>query len=55
MRLLLVEDDESLGETLTSWLQLDGYAVESLQLAGFNDISPRVVARANSLNLEGRI
>jgi two-component system OmpR family response regulator/two-component system response regulator QseB len=31
MRLLLVEDDESLGQTLASWLQLDGYAVDWLR------------------------
>ena len=28
MRILLVEDDPSLGATLQSWLQLDGYAVD---------------------------
>jgi DNA-binding response OmpR family regulator len=28
MRILLVEDDPSLGTTLQSWLQLDGYAVD---------------------------
>ncbi|RZL61303.1 MAG: response regulator transcription factor [Variovorax sp.] len=28
MRILLVEDDPSLGQTLQSWLQLDGYAVD---------------------------
>ena len=31
MRLLLIEDDPSLGATLQSWLQLDGYAVDWLQ------------------------
>ena len=31
MRILLVEDDLSLGETLQSWLQLDGYAVDWVQ------------------------
>ena len=31
MRLLLVEDDASLGETLQAWLQLDGYAVDWLR------------------------
>ena len=31
MRLLLLEDDHSLGTTLQSWLQLDGYAVDWLQ------------------------
>ncbi|MDP5008920.1 MAG: response regulator [Glaciimonas sp.] len=28
MRILLVEDDSSLGTTVQSWLQLDGYAVD---------------------------
>jgi two-component system OmpR family response regulator/two-component system response regulator QseB len=28
MRILLVEDDSSLGATVQSWLQLDGYAVD---------------------------
>ena len=28
MRILLVEDDPSLGQTLQSWLQLDGHAVD---------------------------
>jgi len=31
MRLLLIEDDPSLGSSLQSWLQLDGYAVDWLQ------------------------
>ena len=31
MRILLLEDDASLGQTLQSWLQLDGYAVDWLQ------------------------
>ena len=31
MRILLVEDDLSLGETLQAWLQMDGYAVDWLQ------------------------
>jgi DNA-binding response OmpR family regulator len=31
MRILLVEDDLSLGATVQSWLQLDGYAVDWLQ------------------------
>ncbi|MCY1197724.1 Transcriptional regulatory protein QseB [compost metagenome] len=30
MRILLVEDDPSLGNTLKKWLQLDGYAVDWL-------------------------
>lgn len=31
MRILLVEDDASLGATVQSWLQLDGYAVDWLR------------------------
>ncbi|GHD00933.1 DNA-binding response regulator [Pseudorhodoferax aquiterrae] len=31
MRILLLEDDRSLGSSLQSWLQLDGYAVDWLQ------------------------
>ena len=31
MRLLLVEDDPSLGATVQFWLQLDGYAVDWVQ------------------------
>ncbi len=31
MRILLLEDDPSLGSSLQSWLQLDGYAVDWLQ------------------------
>lgn len=31
MRILLVEDDPSLGESVQSWLQLDGYAVDWVQ------------------------
>lgn len=31
MRILLVEDDPSLGSSLQAWLQLDGYAVDWLQ------------------------
>lgn len=31
MRLLLVEDDFSLGSSLQAWLQMDGYAVDWLQ------------------------
>lgn len=31
MRILLIEDDASLGGTLQSWLQMDGYAVDWLQ------------------------
>ncbi|AEK62916.1 response regulator [Collimonas fungivorans] len=31
MRILLVEDDPSLGATVQSWLQLDGYAVDWVQ------------------------
>ncbi len=31
MRILLIEDDPSLGQSLQSWLQMDGYAVDWLQ------------------------
>lgn len=31
MRILLIEDDLSLGSSLQSWLQMDGYAVDWLQ------------------------
>lgn len=31
MRILLIEDDSSLGESLRAWLQMDGYAVDWLQ------------------------
>lgn len=31
MRILLIEDDPSLGSSLQSWLQMDGYAVDWLQ------------------------
>ncbi len=31
MRILLIEDDLSLGDSLRSWLQMDGYAVDWLQ------------------------
>lgn len=31
MRILLVEDDPSLGSSLQAWLQMDGYAVDWLQ------------------------
>ena len=31
MRILILEDDRSLGSALQSWLQLDGYAVDWLQ------------------------
>ncbi len=31
MRILLIEDDRSLGNSLQSWLQMDGYAVDWLQ------------------------
>lgn len=31
MRILLIEDDPSLGSSLQSWLRLDGYAVDWLQ------------------------
>ncbi len=31
MRILLIEDDPSLGATLQQWLQMDGYAVDWLQ------------------------
>jgi two-component system OmpR family response regulator/two-component system response regulator QseB len=31
MRILLIEDDPSLGSSLQAWLQMDGYAVDWLQ------------------------
>jgi len=31
MRIILIEDDRSLGSSLQSWLQMDGYAVDWLQ------------------------
>jgi DNA-binding response OmpR family regulator len=31
MRILLLKDDLSLGSTIQSWLQLDGYAVDWAQ------------------------
>ncbi|ADV00486.1 response regulator transcription factor [Alicycliphilus denitrificans] len=31
MRILLIEDDSSLGSSLQSWLQMDGYAVDWLR------------------------
>ena len=31
MRILIIEDDPSLGSSLQSWLQMDGYAVDWLQ------------------------
>ncbi|MEH3086052.1 MAG: response regulator transcription factor [Xylophilus ampelinus] len=31
MRILLVEDDKSLGSTIRTWLQMDGYAVDWLE------------------------
>lgn len=37
MRLLLVEDDRSLGESLQNWLQLDGYAVDWVTHGGHAD------------------
>ena len=37
MRSLLVEDDPSLGETLQTWLQLDGYAVDWLHRGDLAD------------------
>lgn len=41
MRILLVEDDPSLGTTLQSWLQLDGYAVDWLRRGDLADTALR--------------
>lgn len=42
MRLLLLEDDPSLGETIKSWLELDGYVVDWLKSGA--DAEPAVRA-----------
>ncbi len=39
MRVLLVEDDPSLGATVQSWLQLDGYAVDWLRRGDQVDVA----------------
>lgn len=39
MRLLLVEDDASLGQTIQSWLTLDGYAVDWLRRGDQVDVA----------------
>lgn len=39
MRILLVEDDASLGATIESWLQLDGYAVDWLRRGDQADLA----------------
>lgn len=39
MRLLLAEDDVSLGTTLQSWLQLDGYAVDWVRCGLLADVA----------------
>ncbi|MGF6528869.1 response regulator [Variovorax sp. PvP013] len=44
MRLLLVEDDDSLGRTIQTWLQLDGYAVDWLRAGDLADIALRTHA-----------
>ena len=41
MRVLLAEDDRSLGETLQSWLQLDGYAVDWVMRGDLADTALR--------------
>lgn len=41
MRVLLVEDDRSLGETLQNWLQLDGYAVDWVMRGDLADTALR--------------
>ncbi|KAF1050197.1 response regulator transcription factor [Xylophilus sp.] len=41
MRILLVEDDASLGRTIQSWLQLDGYAVDWLDHGDLADAALR--------------
>ena len=41
MRILLVEDDPSLGATVQSWLQLDGYAVDWLRRGDQADMALR--------------
>ncbi|MES2531816.1 MAG: response regulator transcription factor [Pseudomonadota bacterium] len=44
MRILLVEDDPSLGATVQSWLQLDGYAVDWVQRGDQADTALRTHA-----------
>jgi DNA-binding response OmpR family regulator len=44
MRILLVEDDLSLGSTIQSWLQLDGYAVDWAQRGDHADTALRTHA-----------
>ncbi len=39
MRILLVEDDPSLGSTIEAWLQLDGYAVDWLRRGDQADVA----------------
>ncbi|MFE8646174.1 response regulator transcription factor [Sphingomonas sp. NCPPB 2930] len=41
MRILLVEDDESLGKTIQTWLQLDGYTVDWLKRGDLADTALR--------------
>lgn len=41
MRILLVEDDPSLGASLESWLRLDGYAVDWVQRGDLADTALR--------------
>ncbi|QHI97563.1 response regulator [Xylophilus rhododendri] len=41
MRILLVEDDGSLGRTIESWLRLDGYAVDWLERGDLVDTALR--------------
>lgn len=44
MRLLLVEDDFSLGSSLQAWLQMDGYAVDWLQRG--DQVAPALATHA---------
>jgi len=41
MRILLAEDDTSLGETITAWLRLDGHAVDWVQRGDSADTALR--------------
>lgn len=41
MRILLAEDDASLGATIESWLKLDGYAVDWVRRGDLADTALR--------------